>query len=56
MGRNGAPKAVFSCSLAALRFSSDASLLEAGASHVEARLTREQEKTVKVAHITSKPL
>jgi hypothetical protein len=56
MGRNGAPKAVISCSLAALRFSSDASLLEAGASHVEARLTREQEKTVKVAHITSKPL
>jgi hypothetical protein len=43
MGRNGAPKAVFSCSLAALRFSSDAM-----ASHVEARLTREQEKTVKV--------
>jgi hypothetical protein len=43
MVRNGAPKAVFSCSLAALRFSSDAQ-----ASHVEARLTREQEMTVKV--------
>jgi hypothetical protein len=56
MGRNGAPKAVFSCSLAALRFSSDASLLDAGASHVEARLTREQEKTVKVVPITSKLL
>jgi hypothetical protein len=48
MGCNGAPKAAFSCSLAALHFSSDASLLDAGASHVEARLTREQEMTVKV--------
>jgi hypothetical protein len=43
MVRNGAPKAAFSCSLAALRFSSDAK-----ASHFEARLTREQEKAVKV--------
>jgi hypothetical protein len=51
MGRNGAPKAAFSCSLAALRFSSDAR-----ASHVEVRLTREQEMTVKVIHITLKPL
>jgi hypothetical protein len=51
MDRNGAPKAVISCALAALHFSSDAM-----ASHVEARLTRKQEKTVKVAPITLKPL
>jgi hypothetical protein len=51
MGRNGAPKAAFSCSLAALRFSSDAV-----ASHVEARLTREQEMTVKVVLFDRKML